>query len=108
MTYAAKARLLANLSNEARLELLTIIVERETSVGDLARQLNLSQSALSQHLAKLRAAELVETRRNAQTIYYRCANDGVQEILRTLREIFEPDADRHPKIDDGKGARKAG
>ena len=108
MTFAAKARLLANLSNQARLELLTIIVERERSVGDLARELDLSQSALSQHLARLRTDDLVQTRRDAQTIYYRCANDGVRRVLLTLTEIFEPDAITTAKSDHNKNGRKAG
>jgi ArsR family transcriptional regulator, virulence genes transcriptional regulator len=85
----AKVRLLANLSNEIRLELLSIIVEKEVSVGELAQILNVSQSSLSQHLARLRDDHLVSTRRDAQTIYYRCSDYGVRSVLNTLGEVFQ-------------------
>lgn len=88
---ASKARLLNNLSNAARLELLSIISKKEMSVGDLCSALNMSQSAVSQHLAKLRSDGLVNTRRDAQTIYYSCANPGVQCVLNMLDEIFSPE-----------------
>lgn len=90
---AAKARLLTNLSNAARLELLGIVSENEQSVGNLAQMMRMSQSAVSQHLAKLRLDGLVETRRDAQTIYYRCKNPGVQRVLAMLNEIFSPEFD---------------
>lgn len=89
----SKARLLTNLSNAARLEILEIISERETPVNELAQRLVMSQSAVSQHLAKLRADGLVTTRRDAQTVYYRCANPGVQRVLEMLNEIFSPEFD---------------
>ncbi|MGV1822558.1 winged helix-turn-helix transcriptional regulator [Agrobacterium tumefaciens] len=91
---ASKARFLTNLSNTVRLELLSIISEKEISVGELAERLNRSQSAVSQHLARLRADGLVTTRRDAQTVYYRCANPGVQRVLEMLNEIFSPEFDR--------------
>ncbi|WP_112500353.1 metalloregulator ArsR/SmtB family transcription factor [Agrobacterium sp. lyk4-40-TYG-31] len=89
----SKARLLTNLSNAARLEILEIISERETSVNELAARLEMSQSAVSQHLARLRVDGLVTTRRDAQTVYYRCANPGVQRVLEMLNEIFSPEFD---------------
>lgn len=84
------------------------MVDRETSVGDLVRKLNLSQSALSQHLAKLRTHDLVQTRRDAQTIYYRCADEGVQRVLSTLNEIFESAAGTTSELDSDQDRRKAG
>jgi len=48
----------------------------------------LSQSALSQHLAKLRAAKVVETRRDRQTVYYACHSNAVIQLLRTLNAIY--------------------
>lgn len=87
----SKARLMMNLSNVTRLEILEIISERETSVSELAVRLEMSQSAVSQHLARLRADGLVTTRRDAQTVYYRCANPGVQRVLDMLNEIFSPE-----------------
>lgn len=88
---ASKARLLTNLSNAARLELLSIICEKEMSVSELCSSIKMSQSAVSQHLAKLRANGLVDTRRDAQTIYYSCGNPGVQRVLKLLDEIFSPE-----------------
>ena len=85
---ASKARLLSSLSNAVRLELLSIVSERESSVGELCSKLDMSQSAVSQHLAKLRADGLVTTRRDAQTVYYSCANPGVQRVLDMLNGIF--------------------
>ena len=89
----SKARLLTNLSNATRLEILEIISEKETSVSELAERLEMSQSAVSQHLARLRADGLVTTRRDAQTVYYRCTNPGVQRVLDMLNEIFSPEFD---------------
>lgn len=89
----SKARLLTNMSNAARLEILEIISETETSVNELAERLEMSQSAVSQHLARLREDGLVTTRRDAQTVYYRCTNPGVQRVLNMLNEIFSAEFD---------------
>jgi DNA-binding transcriptional ArsR family regulator len=56
----------------------------ELSVGAIADKVQLSQSALSQHLAKLRGLDLVATRRERQTIYYSCKSDDVRLLLSTL------------------------
>lgn len=91
---SSKARLLSSLSNEVRLEILAIICENECSVGNLADRLNMSQSAISQHLAKLRRDGLVATRKDAQTVYYTCRNPGVQRVLDMLSEVFSPSFER--------------
>ena len=85
---AEAARMLKVLGNEKRLMLLCLLVERERSVGDLNVRLELSQSALSQHLAVLREDKLVTTRRDAQTIYYSLAPGPAQRILETLHGIY--------------------
>ncbi|OSZ70835.1 ArsR family transcriptional regulator [Sphingomonas sp. IBVSS1] len=85
---AQAARLLKALSNERRLLILCQIGEGERSVGSL--QVGLSQSALSQHLALLRAEGLVSTRRDAQTIYYRIADPAVLQLIATLAAIYCP------------------
>lgn len=82
------ADLLGALANEKRFAILEIISRDETSVGSLALQVDLSQSALSQHLGKLRESKLVKTRRDAQTIFYRCDAIEVRRILSTLDDIF--------------------
>jgi len=77
------------LANASRLSVLQILAEGEVSVGPLSDKVGLSQSALSQHLAKLRAAGLVKTRREAQTIYYSCTSEAVHMILAVLRSFFD-------------------
>ena len=85
---ADAARLLRALANEKRLMLLCTLVEGEKSVGELNSQVDLSQSALSQHLAVLRADGLVATRREAQTIYYSLADGPAHRIIETLHGIY--------------------
>ncbi len=80
--------LLKALSNERRLEIVCALYEGEKSVGALEEIVRLSQSALSQHLARLRRDGFVNTRREAQTIYYSLADAAVEEILRCLYDIY--------------------
>ena len=84
----AAAGLLSAMANPKRLMILCSLVEGEVPVGVLATQVGLSQSALSQHLPKLRAQRLVKTRRDAQTIYYSSTSDSVKKILASLEEIY--------------------
>jgi DNA-binding transcriptional ArsR family regulator len=85
------AEFLKLLANPQRLLILCrLAVEREMSVGEMEEAVGLSQSALSQHLAKLRDDELVATRREAQTIYYRITNPNVQRMLALLKDIYCP------------------
>jgi DNA-binding transcriptional ArsR family regulator len=89
------ARLLKLLANEKRLVVLCFLATRgEMPVGALAEALNLSQSALSQHLAKLRRDGLVQFRRESQTLHYRLADPRAVRVLVVLKEIFctEPSA----------------
>jgi DNA-binding transcriptional ArsR family regulator len=76
------------MGNEKRLLIMIYLADGEMSVGAIAEKVLLSQSALSQHLAKLRALDLVETRRDRQMIYYSCKSDAVRELLNTLDGIF--------------------
>jgi len=82
------ARLLTALANESRLMILCQLIEGELSVGALVQAVGLTQSALSQHLAKLRGAGIVATRRDAQTIYYRLSSDAAASVMRTLAGIY--------------------
>lgn len=81
-------QLLKALANEKRLMVLCLLVQGERSVGELNAELDISQSALSQHLAVLRADGLVDTRREAQTIYYALAEGPAQRIIETLHGIY--------------------
>lgn len=80
--------MLAALANPKRLLVLCSLVEKERSVGELAELVRLSDAALSQHLAKMRALGLVRTRRNGQTIYYSLASEDVTAVLETLHRRF--------------------
>lgn len=82
------AALLTAMANPKRLAILELLMQGELAVGELAGRVGLSQSALSQHLSKLRAQKLVSTRRDAQTIYYSSRSQAVQAILATLGDIF--------------------
>jgi ArsR family transcriptional regulator, virulence genes transcriptional regulator len=82
------SRLLTALANENRLAILCELVDGERSVGALVEAVGLAQSALSQHLAKLRAADIVATRREAQTIYYRLTSEPAGLVMQTLAEIY--------------------
>ncbi|MEM8949282.1 MAG: metalloregulator ArsR/SmtB family transcription factor [Pseudomonadota bacterium] len=80
--------LLKTLGNEHRLLILCTLLEGERSVGDLVEKIGLSQSALSQHLARLRRDGLVRTRRSSQTIYYRVAGVEAPAVLATLHSLY--------------------
>ena len=81
--------LLKTLANEKRLMILCkILGHGEMSVMALCEDVRLSQSALSQHLAKMREEGIVNFRRDGQTIYYRVANPNVNRILKTLKSIY--------------------
>lgn len=82
------SELLSAMSNSRRLMVLCKLVDGEKCVNDLASSVGIGQSALSQHLAKLREKGLVETRRDAQTIYYRLASEEVGAILSTLYGLY--------------------
>jgi len=82
------SRLLKSLANDRRFLILCHLSENEKSVGELERLVDLSQSALSQHLARLRRDNLVQTRREAQTIFYSIASPEADAVLRTLYGLF--------------------
>jgi len=88
---AMAAQMLKLIANERRLLILCrLAVEREMSVGALAKAVRLGQSALSQHLAKMRDEGVLATRRDAQTVFYRIADRNVSQVLKLLKEIYCP------------------
>lgn len=82
------AELLAAMANPKRLLILCHLLDEELSVGELSARVDLAQSPLSQHLAKLRALRLVAARRDGQSIRYRLASDEVTKVLTTLYGIY--------------------
>ncbi len=79
---------LKQLANSNRLMVLCALIEGEMSVGELNEQVPVSQSSLSQHLAKLREAGFVSTRRESQTIYYQLADTRVRTVIEDLYTMF--------------------
>ncbi|QEI11950.1 ArsR/SmtB family transcription factor [Cellvibrio japonicus] len=86
----AATALLKVLANENRLMILCTLMGGEMSVGELNTAVPLSQSALSQHLASLREAGLVSTRKEAQTVYYRLQGDEAIRVIAVLQSIYCP------------------
>lgn len=82
------AALLRSLANEQRLLVLCHLAGGELSVGQLLQHVELSQSALSQHLAILRDAGFVTTRRRAQQVFYSLAEGPAQQVMHTLHGIY--------------------
>jgi len=79
---------LALLANPKRLLILCFLTQGEASVGQIQRAVGMGQSALSQHLARMRDAGIVATRRDAQTIYYRLDDPETAALLGALYDTF--------------------
>lgn len=89
---AEAAGLLRSMANQQRLLILChLLTEEEMSVSALVEQIGLSQSALSQHLARLRDDGIVVFRREAQSLIYRVADEKAARVLALLRDIFCPE-----------------
>lgn len=85
---ADAAGLMKALGNESRLMILCMLAEAERSVGELNTLIPLSQSALSQQLARLREQGLVQTRRESQTIYYSLSDGPADKVIQVLHSIY--------------------
>ena len=80
--------LMKTLGHKDRLMILCQLADGEKSVGQIADLLEISQSPLSQHLSRMRKEGLVETRREAQTIYYSLKSGEASRIVEVLYELF--------------------
>ncbi|KAF1686910.1 transcriptional regulator [Pseudoxanthomonas broegbernensis] len=88
---AEAAAMLRTLGHEQRLLVLCLLIGHgEMTVGALLEQVDLSQSALSQHLARMRDDGLVACRREAQTMHYRIADPRVRTLVAALKSVFCP------------------
>ncbi len=85
---ARVASLLKTIGNDRRLQIVCHLAHGERSVGELCELVGMGQSALSQHLAKLRSEAIVTTRRDAQTIFYSIASDEVLQVLSALQDCL--------------------
>ncbi len=84
----AASQLLKTLANPHRLMVLCNIVKQERTVGELEKLIGLSQSALSQHLSRLRHEGIVECRREGQSAYYSLKDEGARRVLEVLYGIY--------------------
>ena len=88
---AKAAAMLRAIGNEQRMLVLCLLIEHgELTVGAMLEHVPLSQSALSQHLAKMREEGLIAFRREAQTLHYRIENPAVEKLMTTLKNMFCP------------------
>ena len=76
------------LGHPGRLMILCYLNDGEKSVGELSELLDIPQSSLSQHLARMRAENLVATRRESQSIYYRLNGENVRRVIETLYKVY--------------------
>ena len=82
------ADLLKAMANPQRLRVLCLLIEGERTVSEINDTIPISQSALSQHLAVLRQRSLVQTRREAQTIFYSLADGAALGVMRVLHDAY--------------------
>lgn len=82
------SQLLSAMANPKRLLILCNLLDQEMNVTELGVRIDLGQSPLSQHLARLRALGLVKARRDGQQVYYGLASDEVRQVLQTLYRIY--------------------
>ncbi len=82
------ASLCRTLANPTRLKVLALLGRRETSVGEMADVIGVSVPNISQHLAVLRAHDLVETRKRGQTVWYRLADRRIIKACGTIRSVL--------------------
>ncbi len=101
-------RLLKAMASRPRLLILCELLKGERSVTALHDAVGLSMSAMSQHLARLRADELVSTRRESQTIFYSLSDEGATRVLETLYSIYCSSMDAPAQCDTAAaGARSS-
>ncbi len=86
--YEMHAEICKIFTSPKRLEIIDHLRDGETSVNDLSTSLGISQSNVSQHLAKLREKGVVVARREGNTIFYRIANPKILEACRLMREVL--------------------
>lgn len=85
---ATAERFLKELANGKRLMVLCTLMDQEMSVAQLNERVPLSQSALSQHLARLREAGFVQTRKQSQTVFYSLSDERVRRLIPVFYELF--------------------
>ena len=82
------ARMLKSLANDHRLMILCLLAQGEMSVGQISQYIDLDQSPLSQHLARLRSEGMVRTRKVSQTVFYSLDSEEAKAIIGTLYSLY--------------------
>lgn len=82
------AEFLGLMSSPHRLRILCLLIEGEMSVGELAETTKMRQSAVSQHLALLRAHKIVAARREGTTVFYSVDHPGAEAVIQTLHRVY--------------------
>lgn len=82
------AEICKTLGSPARIEILNVLQDREKTVGELTEALGLRQANVSQHLAVLRQRQVVATRKEGTSIYYRVSNPKIIQACRLMREVL--------------------
>jgi DNA-binding transcriptional ArsR family regulator len=82
------AEVCKTLGSPVRIELLTALRNGEKTVGQLSEELKLRQANASQHLAVLRQRQVVTTRKEGTSIYYRVSNPKIVQACQLMREVL--------------------
>jgi ArsR family transcriptional regulator, virulence genes transcriptional regulator len=82
------AAICKTLGSPVRIEILNLLQDREKTVSELAEGLELKQANVSQHLAVLRHRQVVTTRKEGNSIYYRVSNPKIIQACRLMREVL--------------------
>ncbi len=111
--YEAKARIVSVLANPTRLQIVDLLCERERTVSELSSALGIAQATTSQHLAVMRKAGVVETRKEANFVYYRLADPRIAHACRVMSEavlgLLESEQERlRPLLAVAKRRTRAG
>lgn len=96
----AASELLKNLANDHRLMILCMLAEREMSVSEISQHIDLGQSPLSQHLARLRSDGLVKTRKVAQHVFYSLDSEEAKAVIQTLYTLYCSPEGMQPSVRD--------
>lgn len=93
-----QAELCAAMANQKRLLILEMLDCGERSVSEIAEDMDISVSAVSQHLRIMRDKNLVETRKNGNTVFYRIKHKRILEGCRIIREVILEELEQSGKL----------
>jgi ArsR family transcriptional regulator len=98
--FCMHSELCKTLANDKRQMILASLRDKELSVGDLVEATGISQANLSQHLATMRAHDVVRTRRDGARVYYSIANPKLIQAFDLITEVMQESMDRRAKASE--------